>query len=675
MTSVDAAIQPVLDFVGQHHALAALVVFLAALSEAIPVVGAIVPGSAIVIGVGALIGLGQLPLWPMLAAAVLGAIVGDGLSYWFGHRYKNQALGIWPMSRYPDMIAKSEQFFERHGAKSVVIGRFTPVVRAFVPLIAGISGMTPGRFYAANVASALAWAPVHMLPGAAVGASLGVLGAASGRTLTLLAALAIAGIVLAWLIRLAWQIGLSLLGRGQAWLFAHLRDREGGGWAALRDMVDPEKPAGRTVALLGAVLAAAVLGLFNLTEGVLARGGELGRADAAVANLVTSLRSAWSDRGLVLVTTLADTPITAAVALITAAWLWWMGRRNLAFGLAALVGVTTLFALGLKATAHIPRPNPIYSGAVEFSFPSGHVTFASAIYGALGWLFARDLDRPWRMMVIGAVGIFVGTVAASRIYLGAHWPSDVTAGLLYGMGAIAVFALVFRSVRLSPAERLTAALVALSAVVIVGGWHVSRSYAVATARYTIAPPAVITMGEAEWRAGGWQNLPAYRVDLEGDREDPLLLQWAGDGASLVAALEPLGWRAAADLSLATLDRYLRGGTPPEELPVLPKLNDGHPPDLVLVRPISAEEREVMRVWVSRFAIARDLASRPVLLASLGREKVEHPLGFFSLSRKQEGRPIDVAPLVAALPHATLVRRPSPDPRGSDPTGATVLAAP
>jgi membrane protein DedA with SNARE-associated domain/membrane-associated phospholipid phosphatase len=675
MTTLDTALQPVLDLVGRHPAFAGLIVLLAALSEAVPVVGAVMPGSAIVIGVGALVGLGQVPLWPMLAAAVAGAIIGDGLSYGFGHRYKAHALAIWPMSRHPDMIATSERFFARHGAKSVVIARFTPVVRAFVPLIAGASGMRPGRFYTANVASALAWAPLHILLGAAVGASLGGLGAASGRTLVLLAAVVVAGIILAWLIRLAWQVGFSRLDRGQTWLFDRLRTRQGHWWGMLRGLIDPDNLAGRNVALLGTTLAA-VIGVFNLTEDVLARGGEIARADAAVANLVTGLRTTWSDHILILVTTLADTPITAVVALIAAAWLWWLGRRHLAYGVVAVVGVTTLFALGLKATAHVPRPHPIYTGAVEFSFPSGHATFASAIYGVLGWLIAHDLDRPWRTLVLSAIGVGIATVAASRIYLGAHWPSDVTAGLLFGIGATAVFALVFRSVRLAPRERITTALIALGTVIVVGSWHVSHSYAFATARYTPAAPALTTLSEAEWRGGGWQSLPAYRVELGGDREDPLQLQWAGDTASLTAALRPYGWQPGPDLGLAMLDRFLTASTRPEDLPTLPKLNDGRAPDLVLVRPVSTNGREIMRVWTSRFTIARGTAPRPVLLASISREQVEHPLGIFTLSHKQEHPSIDTASLAGSLPHAALATRPPASVSGLNAaTRATALATP
>lgn len=670
----DAAIRPLLDVVGQHPVLATFVVFLAALSEAIPVVGAVVPGTAVVIGLGALVGLGHLPLWPILSAAALGAIAGDGISYWFGHRYKGRALDMWPLSRHPGMVETSERFFVRHGAKSIAIARFTPVVRAFVPLLAGVSGMSPGRFYAANVASALAWAPLHVLPGAALGASLGALGAVSGRTLALLALVAFAAVALTWLASIGWRAGSVTLGRLQDWLFVRLSGREGrlAGFAV--NLLDRDKPSVRGVALLGSLLAAVVLVFVNVVEGVLAQ-GELTRADAAIANLVTGLRSAWSDRALVFVTTLADTPITGAVGLAAAAWLAWLGRGRLALGIVALVAATTAFALGLKATTHILRPNPIYAGAVEFSFPSGHVTFATAIYGALCWLVARDFDRPWRTLALFCVGGLIATVAVSRIYLGAHWPSDVTAGLLYGTGAIAVFALVFRSVHLVPRERLTTMAAVLAALTLIGGWHVTRSYALATARYAPAVPIVMAMSEGVWRDQGWQRLPTERVELGGDREDALLLQWAGSAPALAASLASSGWRQAPDLGLATLDRYLTGSTAPDDLPVLPKLNEGKAPELALVRSRSPAERQVLRVWTSHFAIGEGAELRPILVASITRESIEHPLGLLTVSRKRTRQPADSADFAVVLPNFTVVVRPPTGDGSNSRRAQTVLAAP
>ncbi|WP_246094167.1 MULTISPECIES: DedA family protein [Mesorhizobium] len=101
----------------------------------------------------------------MLISAFLGAIVGDGLSFWLGYRYHREILQRWPLNRYPELIARSEAFFERHGGKSVFLARFTPGVRAFIPLVAGMLQMPARRFYYANIFSAFVWAPSHILPG------------------------------------------------------------------------------------------------------------------------------------------------------------------------------------------------------------------------------------------------------------------------------------------------------------------------------------------------------------------------------------------------------------------------------------------------------------------------------------------------------------------------------
>jgi SNARE associated Golgi protein len=71
---------------------------------------------------------GILSVWPLQLSAILGAIAGDGFSYWLGHRYHEEILRRWPLNRHPELIARSEAFFHRHGAKSVFLGRFTPVV-------------------------------------------------------------------------------------------------------------------------------------------------------------------------------------------------------------------------------------------------------------------------------------------------------------------------------------------------------------------------------------------------------------------------------------------------------------------------------------------------------------------------------------------------------------------
>jgi membrane protein DedA with SNARE-associated domain len=153
------------DFVGAYPNYAFGAVFLLALSEAIPVIGTVVPGSTLIIAISAVATAAAVSPWRLLLAAVIGAIIGDGISFWLGQRYHRRILRTWPLNEYPQFIARSEAFINKYGATSVFLARFTAVVRAFVPLVAGILRMSSRQFYVANVLSALVWAPVHVFPG------------------------------------------------------------------------------------------------------------------------------------------------------------------------------------------------------------------------------------------------------------------------------------------------------------------------------------------------------------------------------------------------------------------------------------------------------------------------------------------------------------------------------
>jgi membrane protein DedA with SNARE-associated domain len=166
MTSFFTAVT---DFITLHPNAAVFAVFLLAFSEAIPIVGTVVPGSTLVVAVSALAIEGEISAWLLVAAATLGAIMGDGAAFWLGLSCHQQILTRWPLNKFPRLIANSQFFFDRYGAASVFLARFTAVVRAFVPLIAGIVQMPARQFYAANILSALIWAPAHVFPGVIFG--------------------------------------------------------------------------------------------------------------------------------------------------------------------------------------------------------------------------------------------------------------------------------------------------------------------------------------------------------------------------------------------------------------------------------------------------------------------------------------------------------------------------
>jgi membrane protein DedA with SNARE-associated domain len=162
---VASFIDHLIAFVSAHAWLAYLTLFLAALLEAVPIAGSVIPGSTIILALSALVPGGELRLEWVLVAAIAGALLGDGTAFWIGHRTQREILSSWPMMNYPRVVAQSEAFFRRWGALAVFFARFVPPIRAFVPITAGALGMSPPRFYAVNIPAILLWALAHVLPG------------------------------------------------------------------------------------------------------------------------------------------------------------------------------------------------------------------------------------------------------------------------------------------------------------------------------------------------------------------------------------------------------------------------------------------------------------------------------------------------------------------------------
>jgi membrane-associated protein len=195
----------VIAFVSSHGAVAYAVIFLSAFLEAIPLAGAIVPGSTVILALSALVPSGNLKLAPILIAAIAGAALGDGLAYWLGYTQKRRVLSLWPMSKYPALVAESERFFLRYGTFAVFFARFVPPIRAFVPITAGALGMPPVKFIAIDALAVLAWAPAMILPGVLAGSAAEQWGAkAEHYALPLVFGLILAGTII-WSLRIWWR--------------------------------------------------------------------------------------------------------------------------------------------------------------------------------------------------------------------------------------------------------------------------------------------------------------------------------------------------------------------------------------------------------------------------------------------------------------------------------------
>ena len=163
--SLETHAQHVVEFVRDHEAWAAPIVFALAFGESLAFISLLIPAWAALVGIGVLISSGNLNFWPVWVAGSVGAALGDWLSYWIGVKLGPPVAHMWPLSRHPGLLPKGETFVKRWGPFAIFIGRFFGPLRASVPLVAGIFRMPAWEFQIANFSSAFVWAAVLLTLG------------------------------------------------------------------------------------------------------------------------------------------------------------------------------------------------------------------------------------------------------------------------------------------------------------------------------------------------------------------------------------------------------------------------------------------------------------------------------------------------------------------------------
>lgn len=174
------------DFIRDNQVWAGPIIALIAFGESLVLVGILIPATALMLVVGTLIGGGVVHPVPVLAGAIIGAALGDVVSYFLGRWLGIRVIYKWPLNQYRSAVARARLFFRKYAFMAVFFGRFIGPLRCTVPLVAGMMGMNQKRFQIANVTSAIVWAPVMLAPGylAAIGADW--LGATGGSSMVVM---------------------------------------------------------------------------------------------------------------------------------------------------------------------------------------------------------------------------------------------------------------------------------------------------------------------------------------------------------------------------------------------------------------------------------------------------------------------------------------------------------
>jgi undecaprenyl-diphosphatase len=667
-------IQPYLDYFAAHPDWAIVIIFLIAFGEALLIIGLFVPSTVVLVGAGVLVGTNHLPFWPVFLATGIGAIAGDQISYWAGRLFGDRLKTMWPLNRYPTLVAKGEDFVRQHGGKSIAIGRFVPGVKAVVPGIVGMFGMGQVYFASINFTSGLFWAAAHVFPGMLIGQGLALAGELSGRLvvvlLVLLAIVAIAGYLMRLLAASLSPYLNHLLGRLSAWA----RAKRSNSMRRFGRAVAPENPRSILIVVFAAIFVAGAVALLDVLVGVTARNAFLD-TDVSVFNLMREMRNAPADELMIRLTMLGDSVVLIAVSLVVIIWLVWhrAHRAAIAAGVAIIAG--KLFVPLIKQVIQRERPIDLYDGAEAFSFPSGHATMSALIFGVLAVLVSHSMGRWSRSLVYAISTVLVVSIAYSRVYLGAHWFSDVVAGLLFGAVMAMALAIAIEAIpprRIRPLGLFGAAFVAFFQA---GAINISMGYQAAESRY--APPQVVTSEPfMAWAGGGWKRLPPRRIDLVGRTGEAFAAQVSGTLDPVRLSLSGMGWRETPKWSWRGALPYLNPSATLAELPPRPALHEGLQAKLTAIAgdPGHPGARLVLRAFKTNHVVMHRGTARPVYLISLTREVLRHGFNLYAVPSGIAATAEQIAALQAGLQSASHLLRVNPrDENAADPL--LLLASP
>jgi membrane protein DedA with SNARE-associated domain/membrane-associated phospholipid phosphatase len=434
--------QALKDIAEKLGALTYVLVGAAAFLETGAFVGLVLPGETIVILGGAVAGQGETSIVLTIGVIWGAAFLGDSTSFWLGRRLgRGFILRHGPKVRIThERFARVEDYFARHGGKTILIGRFIGLVRALAPFTAGSSGMRYSYYLPFCILGTGLWAAAFALIGYFASQSLDAAAHAAGEG-TFLFGIAVATVV-------AIVVAVRFLRRpeNRARLVAGMERRP-----ALRPLVGFARrlrPQARFViarltpgglglefTTLVAVLAVALYVVIAYSM-VLAQDPGPTPGDMTAADLAADIRAPWLTDVAKVVTRLGSSAVTLPLTLVAALLL--ALRRRWAEAAVIVVATAIIYAgvEELRGVVARPRPPDGLTGESGNGFPSGHAAH-SVIYPWLALTLTVRL-RPGMAggsALLGCGVALAALVGLSRVYLGVHYLSDVSAGWALGVAA------------------------------------------------------------------------------------------------------------------------------------------------------------------------------------------------------------------------------------------------
>jgi membrane protein DedA with SNARE-associated domain/membrane-associated phospholipid phosphatase len=444
-----------------------LVAFMAA-AETAAFLGFIAPGEFAIIFGGVLAGEGTLSIQLLIGIVWASVLIGDGIGFLLGRRLgRGFVVRHGPKVRLTEeRFAKVEGFFDRHGGKTIFLGRWIGFVRPLMPFTAGASGMSYKRFLPYDVLGAGTWSVTFCLLGYIFWRSFEQVASVAGRGTIAFAVLL--GIVVggyqafkrlrdpakrrafaAWVERqserpllrpVAWVArGLWLVIRPLWRYVLHPL------WTLiappLRFLIARLTPGGLGIELT-TLLAIVAVGVYVVVLQInLLETDSLLPGDNTALTIARDIEAGWLTWIAKALGVIGSLTFVFIATLAGCAYLLARRRSAEALALAAGLAISEITMQILKRTVERPRPPDPLVDISSFSYPSGHATL-SVTFLALAVALSRTAPAVWRVALAIGGAVLAVAIGLSRVYLRVHYLSDVGGGWALGLAAFSLCAAV-----------------------------------------------------------------------------------------------------------------------------------------------------------------------------------------------------------------------------------------
>lgn len=153
------------QIIAAYGTAAYLILFVIIFIETGLVVTPFLPGDSLLFAAGAFAALGSLNILVLILMLAAAAILGDSVNYWIGHFFGERIIANPKIPIKKAHIDETHRFFDKYGGKTIILGRFVPIVRTFAPFVAGVGKMDYPKFISYNVVGGVLWVLIATLGG------------------------------------------------------------------------------------------------------------------------------------------------------------------------------------------------------------------------------------------------------------------------------------------------------------------------------------------------------------------------------------------------------------------------------------------------------------------------------------------------------------------------------